>query len=139
VAWEDPVLERVGVPARSRYVEEFWLPVLGPSACLLLRRAAVLLAANPGGVCLPADELARALGLGGTGGRHAPFPRAIARCVRYGMARRPAPDSVAFRLWVGPLPLRLVKRLPPLLQAAHDRWLADRGGEGQPSVAASPS
>ena len=136
VAWEDPVLERIGLAARSRYVEEFWLPVLGPSACLLLRRAADLLASAPSGVTLPADELARALGLGGTGGRHAPFPRAIGRCVRYGMARRTEPDTVAFRRVVGPLPLRLVKRLPPMLQEAHDRWMAERrsaaASSGQP-------
>lgn len=140
VAWEDPVLERIGLAARSRYVEEFWLPVLGPSACLLLRRAADLLAAAPGGVTVPAEELARALGLGGVAGRHAPFPRAIARCVRFGMARRPDPDTVAFRRVVGPLPLRLVARLPPTLQTRHEQWLAARA-RGHPvvgAVAASP-
>jgi hypothetical protein len=144
VAWEDPLLERIGVAARSAYVEEFWLPVLGPSACLLLRRAAQLLAASPDGLAVPADDLARALGLGGTGGRHAPFPRAIARCVRFGMARRPLPDTVAFRRMVGPLPLRLVTRLPPTLQDAHERWLAARAapdaeGGGQPPAAATVS
>ena len=125
-AWCDTVVERLGVSAQSRYVEQFWLPVLGPSACLLLRRAVDLLVSHPDGCEAPADELARALGLGGTGGRHAPFPRAISRLVRYGMARRSAPDAVAFRRMVGTLPVRLAVRLPPLLQRDHDEWLERR-------------
>jgi hypothetical protein len=122
VTWEDPVVERLGFSPLSRYVELFWLPILGPSACLLLRRVADLLIAHPEGLELSTDDTARSLGLGGSSGRHAPFPRAVGRCVRYGMARRPAPGTVAFRRMVGPLPLRLVRRLPPPLLTLHEHW-----------------
>jgi hypothetical protein len=122
VAWEDPVVERLGFTPQSRYVELFWLPVLGPSACLLLRRMADLLVEAPAGVTVSTDDTARALGLGGAGGRHAPFPRALQRCVRYGLARPTAPDTVAFRRMVGPLPRRLVRRLPAELQQRHAGW-----------------
>jgi hypothetical protein len=33
IAWEDPLLDSAGFDPRSRYVETFWLPILGPSAC----------------------------------------------------------------------------------------------------------
>jgi hypothetical protein len=131
VPWEDPVVERIGFTPLSRYVELFWLPVLGPSACLLLRRMADLLIEHPQGTRISTEDTARALGLGGVGGRHAPFPRALGRCVRYGLARRPDPETVAFRRLVGPLPLRLVRRLPPALQPQHDAWQRElEEGEG---------
>jgi hypothetical protein len=30
-AWLDPVIDEVGHDPRSAYVEEFWLPILGPT------------------------------------------------------------------------------------------------------------
>ena len=38
--WNDPILEVSGHDPRSRYVETFWLPTLGPTALLLLRHLA---------------------------------------------------------------------------------------------------
>ena len=67
VAWDDPVVESSGFDALSPYVELFWLPVLGPSATLLLRRLATGLRAKPEGFDLQLDEAAQALGLGGVG------------------------------------------------------------------------
>src|SRR3974377_617260 len=52
VAWEDRALEVVGFDPRSLYVETFWLPILGPSAILLLRRLADRLEAAPSGFAL---------------------------------------------------------------------------------------
>lgn len=120
--WDDPVVERIGFSPQSSYVELFWLPVLGPSALLLVRRVADLLVEHADGVAVPADELARALGLGGTAGRHAPFPRAVARCVRYGMARAQGTGCLGFRRMVAPLPLRLARRLPSHLAERHAEW-----------------
>lgn len=60
---------------RSNYVERFWLPVLGPTATLLLRRLAYELDRSPEGFDLSANDMARSLGLGGMAGRHGPFPR----------------------------------------------------------------
>jgi hypothetical protein len=128
VAWEDPVVESTGVDALGPYVEAFWLPVLGPSATLLLRRLAAGLRASPHGYDLELEETARALGLGGVGGRRSPFRRAILRCARYGIARHQGLDRLAVRRWLTPLPERHLRRLPPSLQAQHLRWTVTEGG-----------
>lgn len=124
MAWDDPVVECSGFDALSPYVELFWLPVLGPSATLLLRRLAAGLRARPDGYDLQLDEAARALGLGGVGGRRSPFRRAILRCTRYGVARHLGDDRLAVRRRLTPLPERHVRRLPGSLQVQHQRWKA---------------
>jgi hypothetical protein len=124
VAWDDPVVESSGFDVLGSYVELFWLPVLGPSATLLLRRLAAGLRARPGGYDLPLDEAARALGLGGVGGRRSPFRRAILRCTRYGVARHLGEDRLAVRRRLTVLPERQLRRLPNSLQAHHARWEA---------------
>ena len=35
--WSDPVIDQLGYDPRSRYVERFWLGILGPSATWLMR------------------------------------------------------------------------------------------------------
>jgi hypothetical protein len=47
--WADPVIDPIGHDPRSRYVELFWLGVLGPTATLLLRRLADGLESYPDG------------------------------------------------------------------------------------------
>ena len=46
--WADPVVDPIGHDPRSRYVELFWLGILGPTATLLLRRLADGLDVLPG-------------------------------------------------------------------------------------------
>ncbi len=46
--WNDPVVDTLGHDPRSRYVETFWLPTLGPTALLLLRHLADRFDRNPG-------------------------------------------------------------------------------------------
>lgn len=122
-AWTDPLVDRRGQPITGRYVELFWLPVLGPSATFFLRRCAVLLDRRPEGLTIDLTELSPALGLGRSLSTHAPLTRAIDRCVRFGMARRTAADHLAVRLMAGPLPRHHVDRLPPPLQDLHSSWL----------------
>ena len=40
VRWHDPLIDQLGYDPRSRYVEQFWLGVLGPSTTLLIRHLA---------------------------------------------------------------------------------------------------
>lgn len=133
VAWQDPLVDRHGYDPRSPYVETFWLPVLGPSTILLLRRLAGLLDVAPDGFDLDLDDTAAALGLGGRSGRHAPFQRTLERCITFAMAERLA-DTVAVRRHLPPLARRHLTRLPPSLQEQHDLALAARrtsaGGAG---------
>jgi hypothetical protein len=120
VEWADPVVDAAGHDPRSAYVETFWLPVLGPSATFLLRRLASGLDAAPDGFDLVMDDTARALGLGGIGGRHSPFRRAIVRCARYGIVRHLGPDVLAVRRRIAPVPRRLAMRFPPALREHLD-------------------
>ncbi|MGP8059129.1 MAG: hypothetical protein ACLP9C_05800 [Acidimicrobiales bacterium] len=128
VAWPDPVVDSIGLDPRSAYVERFWLPVLGPSATLLVRHLAERLERAPGGFDLDLDATARSLGLGGSGGRHSPFRRSILRCCRYGLARHTGPGALAVRRWVAPLTADQVRRLPADLRDAHRRWASSPQG-----------
>jgi hypothetical protein len=117
--WADPIVDQRGVDPRSSYVEHFWLGVLGPSATLLLRHLAERFDAEPEGFLLDLAAVAGALGLAARRGRNAPFPRAISRSIRFGMMRYLPPDTLAVRRRLGPLPRRLLLRLPDHVQAAH--------------------
>ncbi|HUG86792.1 MAG TPA: hypothetical protein VMM13_19640, partial [Euzebya sp.] len=66
--WQDATIDAVGHDPRSYYVERFWLPILGPSVVLLLRRAAYAFDVHPEGTAFDLDETARDLGLSYRGG-----------------------------------------------------------------------
>lgn len=120
VPWPDPVLAEHGHPLRSEYVERFWLPVLGPTVVLLLRRFAVDLKRSPGGIDIPTAQLAAELGLGMKGGQHGPLWRAIERACRFGTATRNG-QILSVRLRVTSLSPRQLERLPETLQLAHSQ------------------
>jgi hypothetical protein len=124
---------------RSSYVELFWLPVLGPSSTLLLRRFADGLDEAPGGFTVELELLARSLGLGGAGGRHSPFQRAIQRCARYGMARRLGASKLGVRRLIAPVPERHLRRLPVPLQEQHVQWTQTSLGRPPERAAQGPS
>ncbi|MHB8329077.1 MAG: hypothetical protein ACYDD6_05565 [Acidimicrobiales bacterium] len=127
VPWPDPVIDALGHDPRSWYVEQFWLPVLGPTSTWLVRRIAARFDDGPDGFPLALDEAARSLGLGGRSGRHSPFARAIGRCVTFELARWQDPSTLAMRRSLPPLPRRHILRLPPGLQGLHESWsLAQR-------------
>lgn len=121
--WWDPALAVNGYDPRSPYAERFWLPVVGPSTLLLLRRFARGLEEHPAGFRVPAAETARALGLGAGTGRNAPLARTIDRACTFGLARRTAPDALEVRTHLPRLNPRQLHRLPGVLRDAHDHWL----------------
>lgn len=125
-AWNDPIVECIGFDPLSSYVELFWLPVLGPSATFLYRRLAWGILDQPDGFDLDAEDLACSLGLGGSGGKHSPFHRAILRCGRYGLVRHRSNDILAVRRRVAPLSDHHLQRLPPALRRRHRQWQNDR-------------
>ena len=77
--WVDPVVDDDGFDPRSRYVEVFWLGVLGPTATWLLRRLVAGLERSPEGYDLDLLATAQAMGLGYTSGRTSPFSKALQR------------------------------------------------------------
>jgi hypothetical protein len=122
--WPDQVIDVLGHDPRSAYVERFWLPVLGPSACWLLRRLVAGLEVEPAGFDLDVAHVARALGLGNRGGRNAPLLRTIDRTDQFRVTHFNERDAtLLIRRKLPPLNRGQVGRLPAPLQAEHARWL----------------
>ncbi|HYF44983.1 MAG TPA: hypothetical protein VD926_02155, partial [Acidimicrobiales bacterium] len=120
--WPDTVIDRVGHDARSRYVEQFWLGVLGPSTTWFLRLVAHELDQEPHGFRLDLGATALALGLGPPGGRSSPLHRAVDRAVRFRLARAVGTDGLDVRRRLPPLNRHQLERLPPSVREAHADW-----------------
>lgn len=121
--WHDPVVDAVGHELRSPYVERFWLPLLGPSTTLLLRRLALELAENPNGFHLDLEETARTLGLGLRGGVGGPFLRAVARTGQFHISKPSGAGAIALRTRIQTLTYHQTNRLPESLRIEHAQWL----------------
>ena len=126
VAWADPVADPHGVHPCSRYVELYWLGIIGPCTTWLLRRLSYGLEVHPDGFDLDLAETARSLGLGERMGKNSPFRRALQRLCTFELARSHGPAGLAVRTRIPPLPLRHLSRLPESLQTSHRRWLAEQ-------------
>ena len=120
--WIDPVVDDDGFDPRSRYVEVFWLGVLGPTATWLLRRLVAGLERSPQGYDLDLHATAQAMGLSYSSGRTSPFSKALQRCVMFGLAH-PIDGGLAVRRRVPPISFRHLRRMPESVQAAHADWL----------------
>ena len=110
----------------SRYVELYWLGIIGPSTTWLLRRLTYGLEVHGDGFDLHLPETARSLGLGDKMGKNSPFRRALARLITFELARPHGPGELAVRQHIPPLPLRHLSRLPESLQRSHRRWIAEQ-------------
>ncbi len=125
--WPDPVIDTIGHDARSSYVERFWLPTLGPTSVLLLRRIADRLDREPDGFTMPIAETSKALGLGDRRGASGPLPRTFARLGQFKLATE-ATESLWVRRNLPPVSAKHLRRLPESLQRAHERQAeAERG------------
>jgi hypothetical protein len=120
--WPDAVIDVLGHDARSVYVEQFWLGILGPSTTWLLRHMAAGLEESPAGFEMDLLAVAKQLGLGDKQGRNSPFMRSLARCIQFEMAELEDAHTMAVRRRIPPLSQRQVVRLPAALQRAHERW-----------------
>ena len=121
-SWLDPVVDDDGFDPRSRYVEVFWLGVLGPTATWLIRRLVAGLERSPDGYELDLQATARAMGLSYTSGRSSPFSKALQRCVMFGLAH-PIDGGLAVRRRIPPISFRPLRRMPESVQAEHAAWL----------------
>jgi hypothetical protein len=126
VAWIDPVADPHGVHPCSRYVELYWLGIIGPSTTWLLRRLSYGLDLHPTGFDLDLKETAQSLGLGDRMGKNSPFRRALQRLCTFELARPRGPGTLAVRTRIPPLALRHLSRLPDPLRASHRRWAAEQ-------------
>ncbi|MFM7059944.1 MAG: hypothetical protein ACKOZL_02000 [Actinomycetes bacterium] len=122
--WPDPVIDTVGHDPRSAYAEIFWLPTLGPTSLLLLRRLATALDEAPYGMVIDVADLSKALGLGYRDGASTPLVRSFERLVQFDLASVTAEETYAVRRNVPPVNRRHVRRLPEYLQAQHEDYVA---------------
>ena len=126
VPWVDPVADPHGVHPCSRYVELYWLGIIGPSTTWLLRRLSYGLDVRRDGFDIDLAETARSLGLGERMGKNSPFRRALQRLCTFELGRPHGPGALAVRTRIPPLPLRHLSRLPEPLQTSHRRWLTEQ-------------
>jgi hypothetical protein len=120
--WPDPVIDTLGHDPRSVYVERFWLPTLGPTSLLLLRRIAAELDERPEGIDLDLADTSQALGLGYRIGTSSPLARSFERLAQFDLACTTGEAAFAVRRNVPPVNRRHVKRLPEPLQDEHRAW-----------------
>jgi hypothetical protein len=116
--WHSPSAQTTELwPVEDERVELFWLPVLGPSALLLIKRLAKMLrAASP--VTLETDELAYSLGMRRASGPL--FSRSFKRCVDFQFIRQLSEGNYLLRTAVPALSDRQGRRLPPALRDLKD-------------------
>ena len=140
--WNDPVVDTLGHDPRSRYVEQFWLPTLGPTALLLLRHLADRFDRDPDGVELTVVDTSHALGLGQREGSASPIVRTLRRLTQFDLAcEDPMSDTVAVRRNVPPVntapppsaPARPAARARRVGRAAARRAAHGRGAAAGPS------
>ncbi len=120
--WPDPLIDTLGYDPRSRYVEMFWLPTLGPTALLLLRHLADRFDRQPDGLELTVADTCHALGLGQRDGTSSPIVRTLERLAQFDLACDDGKGNVAVRRNIPPVNRRHLRRLPSDLQLAHAEW-----------------
>lgn len=116
-AWRHPLIDRCGFDARDSYVEMFWLPILGPSAVLAVRRLVDWLEQYPDGFDLDLVEFGASVGIRGGTARHAQVNRTLGRLIDFSIARIEA-GHLEVHTSVPPVPLRLRRGLPASLRDA---------------------
>ena len=123
--WADPLVDQVGYDPRSRYVERFWLGILGPSATWFVRYLADGLDASPDGFDLEVTTCALTIGLGHPWGPNGAFVRTIRRCSKFTLMRVRRGPVLEVRRRLAPLTQRQIGRLPQVLRDEHARWVDD--------------
>ncbi len=115
-------VRQAGFALDHPYLEHCWTPLIGPSSVLLLRRCPWLWReATPARI--PAEDLARQLGLGSGTARNSPVWHTIERVVRFRFAAMAAPGELQVYTEVPPVAARQLDRLPSWCRREHERLL----------------
>lgn len=129
IPWSDPVAAGSSHDPRSAYVETFWLPTIGPSTTLLIRRLADEFDAEPDGFEIDRSSLSREIGLGTRVDAKSRFARTIERAERFGLVQHHG-GILHVRRTIPDLSPRQVARLGERLQALHHSWTLDPTDDG---------
>lgn len=108
------------------YVERFWLPLIGPTSLLLLRRIHRGFEDHPRGFRSSRRFLAKSLGIGAGLGQSAPLQRSLNRLHTFGLVKKL--DDNVFEV---PAHIPLVEpfrvdKLPPRLRTEHEDWVGQQ-------------
>lgn len=103
-------------PLRSDYAEEWWLPIVGPTAMWALRRLVSWAGVAGQPVTIPLDVLAGAVGVKASAGPNSPIVRTVHRIISFGLAAIDD-DVVVVRDTVPAIPARLAGRIDPEARA----------------------
>ncbi|WP_419926277.1 hypothetical protein [Candidatus Poriferisocius sp.] len=116
--WRDQITEESGHDPRSRYVEQYWLGVIGPTAAWLMRYVAYEFDDSPDGFELPVNDIALQLGISPKAGPRGGLYRTMDRLVMFRLAAE-GHASFAVRRRLPPLNNAQLRRLPQHLQRSH--------------------
>lgn len=129
VPWLDTRTGETGHDPRSAYVETFWLPLLGPSTTLLIRRLADEFDASPEGFEIDCRAISRDIGLGPRMDRNGAFARTLERCCKFNMMQVDGP-LLHVRRQIPRLGHRQIGKLSSRLQILHHTWTIDPADDG---------
>lgn len=115
-------VRRAGFPLDHPYLEQCWAPMIGPSSVVLLRHC-VSLWRNATPAQVPAEELARQIGLGRGTASSSPLRHTLERIVRFRFASTTTPGELEVFTEVPPVPAHRLDRLPAWSRDQHERLL----------------
>ena len=114
-------------PLDGAYVERFYLPTLGPSSILLLRRIAGDHRPTPSSgrtIILDLEALAGSMGLGTGTGPNSTIRKTIRRLINFGIIHEDQLGYITIPSHLPPVPPHKQRRWPTELQAEHNRLTA---------------
>jgi len=121
IIWKDPLNRETGYSPRSEYVETFWLPIIGPTTLLLLRKLSLQIEREPEGFQLLPLDWIHSLGLAPRGGRHGPLWKSLDRACRFRLAQM-VKDKYYIKQKFPMLNVTQISRLPEKLQTFHAKF-----------------
>jgi hypothetical protein len=101
-----------GYPITHPYIENLYLPIIGPSTYVLLRLLDRFADHNPDTFTIALDDLAHRIGLGNNGTTNR-TTHTIDRLCAYRLAARTQPDTIVFPRCLPALSNRQLDRLAP--------------------------
>lgn len=101
-----------GYPIAHPYIENLYLPIIGPSTYVLLRLLDRLADQHPDTFAIGLDDLAHRIGLGNNGAANR-TTHTIDRLCAYRLAARTEPDTIVFPRHLPALSNRQLDRLRP--------------------------
>ena len=123
--WPDQLIETFGFNAESQYVEHFWLPILGPSCIILMRRLDRLTREGALAHSVALKDLSAEVGLGSPNGYGMSITRTVNRLIQFDMGKVVGGNTVAVRTHLPPLNYKQQLRLPEHVARLHNALMVD--------------